>query len=329
MIRTPTTQPETLVARMECLADPTRLRLLRLLQQRELGVADLCRALQLPQSTVSRHLKILTDRGWTVTRRQGTANLYRLLLDELDDDARRLWELARQEVAESPVFVQDEARLRQLLAARENEARQFFAGAAATWSRLRHELYGPNFTQAALLSLLPEHWTVADLGCGTGEASVALAPYVRQVIAVDDSPEMLEAAQQATADLPGVEVRQGLLTDLPIKPQSCDAALLLLVLTYAPDPAVVLAESARILKPGGRLVIVDLQRHDRDDFRRQMGQTSMGFEPRQLKEMAAAAGLKSLHGRPLPPEPDATGPSLLLHVAARPVLQKTTPPDGN
>ncbi len=318
MIRTPTTQPETLVARMECLADPTRLRLLRLLQQRELGVADLCRALQLPQSTVSRHLKILTDRGWTVTRRSGTANLYRLLLDELDEDARNLWEVARRQLGDSSVFAQDDERLRHLLAARENETKRFFADAADRWSRLRRELYGESFTYAALLSLLPEHWTVADLGCGTGEASAILAPYVGRIIAVDDSPEMLDAARQTAAGLERVEVREGHLAAVPIESGSCDAALLLLVLTYAPDPPAVLAEASRILKPGGRLVIVDLQHHDREDFRREMGQTTMGFEPEQLSELCQAAGLEHITGRPLPPEPEAAGPGLLLEVAKRP-----------
>ena len=318
MIRTQNTQPETLVARMECLADPTRLRLLRLLQQRELGVADLCRALQLPQSTVSRHLKILTDRGWTVTRRSGTANLYRLLLDELDEDARNLWEVARRQLGDSSLFAQDDERLRHLLAARENETKRFFADAADRWSRLRRELYGEGFTYAALLSLLPEHWTVADLGCGTGEASAILAPYVGRIIAVDDSPEMLDAARQTASGLEQVEVREGHLAAVPIESGSCDAALLLLVLTYAPDPPAVLAEASRILKPGGRLVIVDLQHHDREDFRREMGQTTMGFEPEQLSDLCQAAGLEHITGRPLPPEPEAAGPALLLEVAKRP-----------
>jgi len=93
-------QPDTLLAWMDCLADPMRLRLLRILERHELGVADLCDVLQAPQSTVSRHLKLLLDQGWVQSRRQGTNHLYEMILDELVPAARKLWLLAREQIAE-------------------------------------------------------------------------------------------------------------------------------------------------------------------------------------------------------------------------------------
>src|SRR6185437_6495841 len=193
-----TAQPDALLAWMEALADPTRLRLLRLLERNELGVAELCDVLQLPQSSVSRHLKVLSDQGWARNRRQATNNLYRMVLDELEPAARKLWVLAREQTAPWVTAAQDESRLRQLLVEKQTDSQAFFAGAAARWDKLRDELYGQAFTTSAMLSLLPADWLVADLACGTGQATAEIARSVRQVIAVDNSAAMLKAARRRT-----------------------------------------------------------------------------------------------------------------------------------
>src|SRR5687768_13851623 len=164
----PAAQPDALLGWMDALNDPTRLRLLRLLERHELGVVELCDILQLPQSTVSRHLKVLADQHWLVSRRLGTNNLYRMLLDELDAPQRRLWLLAREQTDTWTAVQQDQLRLARRLEDRQRDSQAFFAGAAAQWDKLRTELYGQSFETAALLSLLPPTWTVADLGCGTG-----------------------------------------------------------------------------------------------------------------------------------------------------------------
>lgn len=310
-------QPESLLTWMECLADPTRLRLLRLLERHELGVAELCDILQLPQSTVSRHLKVLSDQGWSRSRRQGTTHLYRTLLDELDPTARKLWILAREQMSPWVTANQDELRLDELLRQKQSDSQAFFAGAAAEWDKLRTELYGRSFSRSAMLALLPQDWIVADLGCGTGQVAAELACCVKQVIGVDNSAAMLKAARRRTVDLTNVDLRRGNLEELPINDGSCDAAMLLLALTYVPEPAPVMLETSRILKPGGRAVIVDLLPHDREDFRLQMGQQRAGIEADHLRQLFAAADLTELRYRALPPELAVKGPALFLASAKK------------
>jgi ArsR family transcriptional regulator len=300
---------------MASLSDPTRLRLLRLVERHELGVAELCDVLQLPQSTVSRHLKVLGDQGWVHSRSRGTTRLYGMAA--LESARRKLWSLARDETAGWPTVEQDRLRLARRLAERQPAVQAFFAGAAGKWDGLRGELYGHAFTTAALLSLLPSEWTVADLGCGTGPTVAALAPYVRRVIGVDQSAAMLKAARRRAFGLGNVELRQGGLEALPLDDASVDGALMVLALTYVAEPARAIVEMGRVLRPGGRAVVVDLLRHDREEFRRQMGQQSAGFDPGDLQTMLGEAGLGEVSCRPLPPEPQAKGPALVLAVAAR------------
>jgi ArsR family transcriptional regulator len=310
-------QPDALVGWMECLADPTRLRLLRLLERHELGVVELCDVLQLPQSTVSRHLKVLADQKWVRNRREGTTHLYRTLLEDLDPAARRLWIVARDQTESWATTNQDQLRLARRLRDRQQGSQTFFAGAASQWDKLRGELYGHAFTTNALLALLPHDLTIADLGCGTGPVSAQLAPHVNRVIAVDNSAAMLKAAKKRLSHFENVDLRKGDLEALPIDDASVDAALLLLALTYVPEPEQVLREMSRILKPDGKAIIVDLLPHDREDFQRHTNQLHKGFAPDELEATLAACGLTGAQVTPLPPEPAAKGPALFLALAAR------------
>jgi len=307
--------PDQLVEVIGSLADATRLRLLRLLERHELGVAELCTVLQMPQSTVSRHLKLLGSQGWVNSRRHGTTNLYAMILDELDESARQFWVLVRDQVAQTATFKQDQLRLTRLLRERSSASEQFFAAAADQWDKLRGELYGEGLTQASLLAMLPSDWVVVDLGCGTGQIVADVAGHVRRVIGVDNSQAMLKAARKRLANVDNVELRHGDLENLPIDDGTADAALMLLVLSYLPDPAPALAEMRRILKPGAKAVLVDLLRHDREDFRRQMGQQHRGFEPAKITSMLKRAGFENVACQALPPEPQAKGPALLLATA--------------
>jgi ubiquinone/menaquinone biosynthesis C-methylase UbiE/DNA-binding transcriptional ArsR family regulator len=309
-------QPELVLGWLGGLADASRLRILRVLDRQELGVAELCDILQMPQSTVSRHLKVLADLGWVRARRDGTTHLYRTLLDELDPAARRLWLVAREQIDRWATTTQDQLRLQRLLQ-RRSSSQTFFAGAAAQWDNLRGQLYGRHFSTAACLALLDSSMVVADLGCGTGQISAELAPFVARVIGVDNSPAMLKDARRRLADFSNVELIRGEITSIPIDTASCDAALIVLALTYIVDPAAAVVEAARILKAEGKLVIVDLLPHDRDDFRRQMNQNWPGFDLEQVRQWISEAGLKIGAMRPLPPEANVKGPALFMATAAK------------
>jgi ArsR family transcriptional regulator len=306
---------------MDALSDPARLRLLRLLERHELGVAELCDILQMPQSTVSRHLKLLLDHGLLRSRRQGTNNLYEMILDELAPPARALWLVARDQTDNWAALSHDELRLQQVLSRRESDAQAFFAGAAGEWDAIRAQLYGSRFDLAAVLPLLPADYTVADLGCGSAQLATEVARHVKTIVGVDASAEMLAAARGrlASAGVTNVDLRPGELTALPLAAAEVDAALMILALTYVADPAKALSEMARVTKPGGTAVIVDLLLHDRDDFRRQFGQKAPGFAPGWVMASLSTAGFESASTvvRPIAPDPAARGPALFVATATR------------
>ena len=296
--------------RMSALADPTRSRVLLVLERHELTVGELCQVLQLPQSTVSRHLKLLGDEGWLSARAEGTSRRYRMPADRLDTDARQLWALVKPEVAVLPAAAQDAQRVRTVLAQRTTRSAEFFSTAAGEWDRLRAELFGRRADLLALLGLLDETWTVGDLGCGTGQGSESLAPFVRRVVAVDASPAMLAAARARLDGTSNVEVRQGELESLPVADGELDAALVFLVLHYVADPGEAVAEAARALRDGGRLLVVDMMPHDRQEYRQAMGHVWQGFDAGTVARWMEGAGLSSCRYVPLPPDPAAKGPTL-------------------
>ncbi len=305
------------VTRLNALADATRGRLLLVLERHELTVSELCTALQLPQSTVSRHLRILADGGWVGSRAEGASRLYRLALNELEAPARRLWQVVRESLATLPASLRDGERLRTVLAERRSRSEEFFASAAAQWDKLRAELFGGRTELLPLLGLLESDWTVGDLGCGTGHLSLAVAPMVARVIAVDSSAAMIKTGRARLAGHDSVEVRKGELEALPIEDAALDIAFLVLVLPYVAEPARVVAEAARALKPGGRLLLVDLMPHDRDEYRQTMGHQWQGFTEPQLLGWLEEAGLVSGRYRAAAPDPAARGPMLFTASAAK------------
>ncbi|HUK66902.1 MAG TPA: metalloregulator ArsR/SmtB family transcription factor [Anaeromyxobacteraceae bacterium] len=298
------------------LADPTRLRLLGLLERHELGVVELCEALRLPQSTVSRHLKVLSEEGWLTARSQGTAHLYRMD-GSLSASARRLWRVTRRETRGWSLYEKDAARLSRRQRERQREAEAFFAGAAAEWERMRTELYGAELGGEVLLGLLPRGLVVADLGCGTGDLAARLARHAARVLAVDRSAAMLRAARKRVAGLSNVSLHRADLEALPFDDASCDAALLVLALSYLVEPERALFEAARVLKPGGVLVLADLARHDDEAFRHRMGQANLGLDPDVLAALLAEAGFGAVRWAPLPLPRGARGPALVVARAER------------
>jgi ArsR family transcriptional regulator len=302
---------------MQSLAEPTRARALRVLDGRELTVADLCAVLQSPQSTVSRHLKLLADDGWIAARAEGTSRLYRMVPSRLDPAARRLGSLHREHAAHTAIAADDDERLDRVLAERRSRSQAFFRSAAGRWQKLRHELFGERFEALALAAWLDERWVVGDLGCGNGQLSALVAPHVARVIAVDRSSEMLASARRRLARFDNVEVRQSELESLPIDDGSLDAAALGLVLHHVAEPDAVLREAGRALRSGGRLLIIDMAKHDRMEYAEQMGHVWLGFEPTELVYWLDRAGFEGARVTPLPVEPAARGPRLLVATARR------------
>jgi ArsR family transcriptional regulator len=302
---------------LSTLADAMRSRMLLLLDGNELTVSELCSVLQLPQSTVSRHLKTLLDAGWVTSRRDGTSRYYTLRLDVRGPAARRLWALLRDQVGSTVAAGQDARRLRTTINERQSKSREFFESAARQWDKLREDMFGRASYLQVLPALLDPNWTVGDLGCGTGQVAAALAPFLKRVIAVDRSGEMLQAARRRLRDHANVEVRRGELESPPIGDGELDAATLMLVLHHLPDPAGVLREAARTLRPGGRLVICDMLPHDREEYRQQMGHVWLGFSDEQLKGLLADAGFVDGRIVPLETTTDAKGPALFAAGATR------------
>ena len=302
---------------LNTLADVTRSRMLLLLDRHELTVTELCAVLQLPQSTVSRHLKTLLDAGWVTSRREATSRYYTLTLDARSAARRRLWTLLREQVGTSSAAEQDARRLQSVLQGRQAKSREFFESAAGQWDKLRAELFGGASYLQALPALLDPRSTVGDLGCGTGQVASALSPFVARVIAVDRSGEMLQAARRRLRDSANVDIRRGDLEALPIDDAELDAATLMLVLHHVPGPAEALREAARALRPGGRLVICDMLPHDREEYRQQMGHVWLGFGDEQITGLLAEAGFGDIRVVALPTNTNARGPALFVASAAR------------
>jgi ArsR family transcriptional regulator len=303
--------------RMASLADTTRSRILLLLDRHELTVGELCGITQLPQSTVSRHLKALADAGWVTARAEGTSNLYTMTRDDLDASARKLWQIVREQVSASSSAAQDQRRLASVLAERRTKSQEFFSSSAGQWDRLRDEMFGDRFHLGALGAFADPSWTVGDLGCGTGQVSAALAPFVARVIAIDGSAAMLQSAKRRVQAFDNVELRRGDLEELPVDDGRLDAAMLTLVLHHVPEPDKALAEVARVVKPGGRIVLVDMLPHDRDNYRQQMGHVWLGFSDEHVRALLAGAGFDDVRVVAIPPDPKAKGPALFVAAGVR------------
>lgn len=304
--------PANVFDRLSALADATRSRLLLLLERQELTVGELCAVLQLPQSTVSRHLKLLGDEGWVASRAEGTSRWYRMA-SGLDEETRALWRVVRSQAATAVDAGEDAARMRSVLAGRRSRSREFFTAEAPRWDALKSELFGERPELVALPALLDPTWVVGDLGCGTGQLAAALAPFVARVVAVDESPEMIAAARgrlEALEETGSVELRSGALEDLPVAGGELDAAVLCLVLQYVAEPPAVLAEAARALKSGGRLLVVDMVPHTREEYRERMGHVWLGFSADRIRGWLGEAGFQATRYVALPGDLRAKGPRL-------------------
>lgn len=317
---------------IKAMGDATRRRILQLVARQELAVSEIVDCLGQPQSTVSRHLKVLRDAGLIQDRRDGTTALYtasRVDGDENGDPARlagHILEWVNDQDLPKPLS----DRLASVLKRRQSRSTDFFSQVGHRWDRMRLESFGDSFHRDALITLLPADWVVADIGTGTGYMLPMLSETFRKVIAVDPVPEMLEAARSRcrTQRIKNVAFRRGDMSRLPISNRQADLVLAVLVLHHVPSPEEALGELFRIAKPGGHLLVVEQRSHRLESFHERMQDRWWGFEAARLAKTVAEAGFQDVRHQPLRSEPVKPGaveaPELFTLTARRPDAMKTT-----
>jgi DNA-binding transcriptional ArsR family regulator/precorrin-6B methylase 2 len=276
-------------------SDPTRVRVLALLEQQELAVQELMDVLGMAQSRVSRHLAILREAGLLEDRREGTYVFYRFAAPA-DGPWHDAWELVRRQLRDDPMHLGDVAALEQVLRARATRTRSFFDAVGPEWDALRKVFNDDALRARAVSHLVPAGLAAADVGTGTGILASELARLGCRVVAIDHSPRMLEAAaaKLAADGVTGVELRQGEASRLPLPDGAVQAAFAHMVLHYLPSPAEALREMARIVGPGGSVVVVDFVRHQHEWMRQELGVAWLGFGLDEIAGWFRDAGLGGL-----------------------------------
>lgn len=288
----------SVVAVLRLLADPTRLRVLALLSQAELSVGEIARCLAMGQSRVSNHLKLLREADLITERHEGSFTYCRAELST--GPAAALWKAMEPDLGSLEQSEADHRRLAAVLSDR-SDSRAFFDRIAGDW-----DLIGSDFTSGAgrlevLGSLVSQKLVVADVGCGTGYLTRALARRVAKVICIDTSAAMLEQARENLAGTAAeLEFRTGAMESLPLEDDEVDAACAHMVLHHLSEPRAGLAEMTRAARPGGAVVCVELLPHHESWMHEAMADTRLGIEPAWLAGEMQAVGLSDVHHELLP-----------------------------
>jgi SAM-dependent methyltransferase/DNA-binding transcriptional ArsR family regulator len=274
------------VGTLNLLGDESRIRLCALLRERELSVTQLVRVTGISQSRVSTHLARLREGGFVRDRRDGQHAFYALAVDTLPSTARAVLDEATS--AEDPTLEGDQRRLVELDAEQRGALPDSFVGEMD-----RH--YSPGRTWQSLavgLTALLRLGDVLDVGSGDGAVASSIAPHCRSITCIDKSPRMIEAARERLAKLPNARAELADVQELPFRTASFDAILVFHTLTYAEDPRRAIDECARVLRPGGRVVLLSLDQHEHRDVTAPYGERHPGFSPRAVRGLLARAGLE-------------------------------------
>ena len=295
---------------LRALADPTRLRVMRLLAHMELAVGELAQVLGQSQPRVSRHIRILCDAGLAKRRKEGSWVFLNSAIGDgraapLGAAASQLLALAERDDPDFGARCSDDRRhLAAIRAARETTAASYFARHAEHWDTLRALHSGDGVVEDALLGELggTPYGSVLDVGTGTGRIAELIAPRADHVTAFDKSPEMLRVARARLQHLPGEQVAlaQGDFAALPFADAAFDTVLFHQVLHYAQEPEAVLAEAARVTRAGGRIAIADFAAHQHEDLRRLHAHARLGFSEAQMAALLTQAGFDPAPARALP-----------------------------
>jgi len=277
-------------------SDPTRLRILALLEHEELAVQELMDVLGMAQSRVSRHLAILREAGLLRDRRDGTYVFYRFGAPD-DGPWREAWELVKRSLLGDSAIERDAAALGQVMQARTARTRSFFDSVGPEWDAVRKVFNDDALRARAVARLVPPDLLVADIGTGTGILASELARLGLRVIAIDNSSRMLDAARAnlERGKTTRVEFREGDVSSLPLADGEVDAALAHMVLHYLPSPGEAIREMARVVKAGGSVIVVDFVEHQHEWMRQELGVHWLGFREEEVEGWFEAAGLAVLH----------------------------------
>ena len=313
---------DSVLAALRAVGEHTRLRIVALLARGELTVSELAHVLGQSQPRVSRHLKLLVDAGLLERFPEGTSVLYRL--GERGDPAA----LARTVLAHlthaDPVLASDRDRVDAVRRARAAAADAYFRAAAVDWDRIRSLHVDEREVERTMLDALGDAplGDVLDVGTGTGRVLALLAPRARRAVGIDLSPAMLGVARAALdpAAHPNVQVRHGDMYHLPFGRAAVDVVVFHQVLHYADDAAAAVAEAARCLRPGGRVLVVDFAPHQIEELRSAHAHRRLGFTDREVASWFRGVGLAPAEPRRLPGEP-LTVCVWLAHAPAAPDVQ--------
>lgn len=313
---------DQVLAALRAAGEDTRLRLLALCARGDLTVSDLVRILGQSQPRISRHLKVLCESGLLDRLREGSWVFYRLALDGPGAGvARRVLGLLPDDDA---TLALDRQRLAAVQSERAAQAAGYFAENAGRWDAIRSLHVDEAEVEALLLARLGDRplGDLVDVGTGTGRMLTLLGPKAARAVGVDQSREMLGIARAALerAGLRHAVVRQGDMYALPLADASADTVIVHQVLHYAEHPAAVLAEAARVLRPGGRLCVVDFAPHDLEALRDQHSHRRLGFADAEVADWCASAGLAVHAIIPLPGRPL----TVTVWLAERPVPAETS-----
>jgi len=279
-----------LLETLKSLADPTRLRLCAVLHRGEFTVQELTAILAMGQSRISRHLKILVEAGILAVQRQGTWAYYRSTAE--NPLFVEFWPAVESRLEELHECRHDLEGLARILEGRRRRSQEFFDRHARQWDALARASFPVADYLPMLLEAVPPCETLVEVGVGTGQLLPALRRRAQRIVGVDHSPAMLAEARERLGGQAweGTELRLGEMTHLPLSDGECEVVLLNMVLHHAARPVEVLSEIGRVLTGGGRLLIADLLRHERDWVRERMADQWLGFAREELAAWLETAG---------------------------------------
>src|SRR5215469_5515766 len=312
----------SILKNLRLLADSSRLRILLLVEREELSVAELQEILGMGQSRISTYLAQLKQAGLVEDRRNGKSILYRLKALPRDESRafEQLLALLREAAREIPEAEQDSDALRLALRRREDKTRAYFDELAGKFGR--NYMPGRSWKGLAemLLALIPP-LVIADLGAGEGTFSQLLARGAKKVIAVDNSEKMVEYGSELARKhgVTNLEYRKGDLEDVPLRDGSVDLAFFSQALHHAPHPERAVAEAWRILKPGGRIVVLDLVRHNYEEARELYADLWLGFSEVEVGRFLKQAGFKNIDTSVVHCETEAPHFETMLAVGEKPI----------